>query len=111
MRLEKLNMMYWQDRAIQKIRYAFSIQLNYLYYFKTPSLIINTFQIVYSKLSDLLPAEVMAEDDPILERPSVEELEENTDRTRQALERVTQGKIAAAMPVRCAEKLVSTDIL
>lgn len=52
----------------------------------------------------------MAEDDPSLERPSAEELEENLDRTRQALERVTQTKIAAAMPVRCAEKTVCTSI-
>ncbi|KAK3922446.1 Puff-specific protein Bx42 [Frankliniella fusca] len=61
-------------------------------------------KIVYSKLSDLLPAEVLAEDDPSLEKPDAEELEETTDRTRQALERITQTKIAAAMPVRCAEK-------
>lgn len=67
-------------------------------------------QIIYSKLSDLLPAEVMAEDDQALERPDAEELEETTDRTRQALERLTQTKIAAAMPVRCAEKTVSGDI-
>ena len=53
----------------------------------------------------------MAEDDPILERPGAEELDENTDRTRQALERITNSKIAAAMPVRCAEKAVSSSLI
>lgn len=62
-------------------------------------------KIVYSKLSDLLPAEVVAEDDPSLAKPDEEEVEETTEKTRQALEQLTQSKIAAAMPVRCAEKL------
>ncbi|XP_008554939.1 puff-specific protein Bx42 [Microplitis demolitor] len=61
-------------------------------------------KIVYSKLSDLLPSEIANENDPTLMRPSEEELEENTERTRKALEKITQSKIAAAMPVRCAEK-------
>ncbi|KAF4532865.1 hypothetical protein B566_EDAN001468 [Ephemera danica] len=62
-------------------------------------------KIVYSKLSDLLPAEVVAEDDPSLARPDEEEIEETTEKTRLALEQLTQSKIEAAMPVRCAEKL------
>lgn len=66
-----------------------------------------SFQIIYSKLSDLLPAEVKAEDDPSLQRPDSEELEQNTEKTRLALERLTSSKIAAAMPVRCADKVVS----
>lgn len=61
-------------------------------------------KIVYSKLSDLLPSEIANENDPTLVRPSEEELEENTERTRKALEKITQSKIAAAMPVRCADK-------
>nr|XP_022907829.1 puff-specific protein Bx42 [Onthophagus taurus] len=60
-------------------------------------------KIVYSKLSDLLPVEVMAENDPSLEKPSEEEIEDLTEKTRQSLMRITNSKIAAAMPVRCAE--------
>jgi SNW domain-containing protein 1 len=66
-----------------------------------------TLQIIYSKLTDLLPAEVVAEDDPSLERPSDDDVRETTEKTRRALERLTHTKIAAAMPVRCAERAVS----
>lgn len=48
------------------------------------------FQIVYSKLTDLLPSAITSEDDPELQRPSMEEIEENTEKTRQALEKLTQ---------------------
>lgn len=61
-------------------------------------------KIVYSKLTDLLPAEVVAENDPSLEKPSEEEIEDITERTRAALQKLTNSKIAAAMPVRCAQK-------
>jgi len=61
-------------------------------------------KIIYSKLTDLLPAEVVAEDDPTLERPSEDEVRDTTEKTRLALERLTHTKIAAAMPVRCAER-------
>lgn len=61
-------------------------------------------KIVYSKLSDLLPAEITNENDPSLQRPDAEETNDITERTKKALEKITQSKIAAAMPVRCAEK-------
>ncbi|XP_073987618.1 puff-specific protein Bx42 [Rhodnius prolixus] len=61
-------------------------------------------KIIYSKLTDLLPAEVKAENDPSLEKPDEEAIQETTERTRQALEKLTSSKIASAMPVRCAEK-------
>lgn len=61
-------------------------------------------QIVYSKLSDLLPSEITNEEDPSLQRPDDEEIDDLTDKTRKALEKITRSKIAAAMPVRCAEK-------
>ncbi|CAH0556648.1 unnamed protein product [Brassicogethes aeneus] len=61
-------------------------------------------KIVYSKLSDLLPVEVMDENDPTLEKPDQEEVDDITERTRQALMKITNSKIAAAMPVRCADK-------
>jgi SNW domain-containing protein 1 len=63
-------------------------------------------KIVYSRLSDLLPSEVLAEDDPSLAKPDEEEIEETTEKTRLALEKLTQSKIDAAMPVRCADKVV-----
>lgn len=47
-------------------------------------------QVVYSKLTDLLPSAVTSEDDPELQRPSVEEIEDTTEKTRQALEKLTQ---------------------
>ncbi|XP_068234705.1 puff-specific protein Bx42 [Palaemon carinicauda] len=61
-------------------------------------------KIVYSKLTDLLPSAITSEDDPELQRPTLEEIEDTTEKTRQALEKLTQGKISSAMPVRCAEK-------
>lgn len=68
-------------------------------------------KIIYSKLTDLLPAEVVAENDPSLEKPSQEEIEDVTERTRQALQKLTNSKIAAAMPVRCAEKQVTISFI
>ncbi|KAL3279917.1 hypothetical protein HHI36_017424 [Cryptolaemus montrouzieri] len=61
-------------------------------------------KIVYSKLSDLLPVEMVAENDPSLDKPSQDEVDEVTERTRLALMKITNSKIAAAMPVRCAER-------
>lgn len=68
-------------------------------------------KIVYSKLSDLLPVEVMSENDPSLDKPDQETIDEITESTRQALQKLTNSKIAAAMPVRCAEKQVSRFLL
>ncbi|XP_044761881.1 puff-specific protein Bx42 [Coccinella septempunctata] len=61
-------------------------------------------KIVYSKLSDLLPAEMVSENDESLKKPSQEEVDEITEKTRLALMKLTNSKIAAAMPVRCAER-------
>ncbi|XP_055679841.1 puff-specific protein Bx42 [Lutzomyia longipalpis] len=61
-------------------------------------------KIVYSNLSQLLPAEVLAEDAEILQKPDEETLADTTEKTRMALEKLTNAKIAAAMPVRHAEK-------
>ncbi|XP_042223579.1 puff-specific protein Bx42-like [Homarus americanus] len=49
-------------------------------------------KIVYSKLTDLLPSSITSEDDPELQRPSIEEIEDTTEKTRQALEKLTQVK-------------------
>lgn len=41
---------------------------------------------------DLLPTAITSEDDPELQRPSMEEIEDTTEKTRQALEKLTQVK-------------------
>jgi len=61
------------------------------------------FQVVHSKYQDLVPKEI-DEDDPSFERPDEEAILDNTEKTRLALEKLVSGKIAAAMPVRAAEK-------
>uniref|UniRef100_A0A6A7G2F8 Puff-specific protein Bx42-like n=2 Tax=Hirondellea gigas TaxID=1518452 RepID=A0A6A7G2F8_9CRUS len=61
-------------------------------------------KVVYSNLTDLLPSAVTSEEDPEIQRPEQETIDDITEKTRLALEKLTQGKIAAAMPVRCAEK-------
>ncbi|CAH1793188.1 unnamed protein product, partial [Owenia fusiformis] len=60
-------------------------------------------KVVHTKFGDLVP-KPMSDDDPELQRPDDEEIGDNTERTRQALEKLVQGKISAAMPVRAAEK-------
>ena len=62
-------------------------------------------KFVYSKFTDLLPAEVRGDDeDPDMIRPDEDEIKDSTEKTRQALEKLTNSKITAAMPVRAAEK-------
>lgn len=61
-------------------------------------------KIVYSNISQLLPAEVLAEDDEQLLRPDDEKVAEATEATRRALEKLTNAKVSAALPVRAAEK-------
>ena len=61
-------------------------------------------KIVYSSINQLLPAEVLSEDASELQKPDEEEIKDITEQTRRALEQLTSSKIAAAMPVRAAEK-------
>lgn len=61
-------------------------------------------KIVYSSLSQLLPAEVLAEDAEELRMPDEEAIAETTEATRRALDKLTNTKISAALPVRHAEK-------
>lgn len=61
-------------------------------------------KIVYSNINQLLPAEVLSEDAEELQKPDEDTLAETTEATRKALEKLTNQKIAAAMPVRHAEK-------
>ena len=68
-------------------------------------------KIVYSKLTDLLPSAITSESDPELQCPSTEEIQDITEKTRLALEKLTQRKISSAMPVRCAEKRAPTNYI
>lgn len=68
-------------------------------------------KIVYSKLSDLLPSEILSENDPNLQKPSEEDAELTTEKTKKALEKIIENKIAAAMPVRRAEKLAPAQYI
>ncbi|ALC49665.1 Bx42 [Drosophila busckii] len=61
-------------------------------------------KIVYSSITQLLPAEVLAEDADELQRPDEETVAETTEDTRLALEKLTNQKITSALPVRAAQK-------
>lgn len=65
----------------------------------------NKDRVVFNKLTDLLPSEILNEDDPTLAKPTIDEIDEVTAKTRAALEALTSSKISAAAPVRAAEKL------
>lgn len=67
-------------------------------------------KVIYSKLSDMLPSEVVNEDDPSLQKPDLEEVADITEKTRAALEKLTNSKVSAALPVRAADKPVSYSI-
>lgn len=60
-------------------------------------------KVVHSKFQDLVPKQI-DEDDPSFERPDDEAIQDSTEKTRQALEKLVSGKISAAMPVKAAEK-------
>jgi SNW domain-containing protein 1 len=60
-------------------------------------------KVVHSKFIDLVP-KVIDEDAPDMQKPTEEDIEETTEKTRRALEKLVEGKISAAMPVRHAEK-------
>lgn len=70
-------------------------------------------KIVYSKFTDLLPKEMMDDDDPDLQRPDADDdaVKDATERTRAALEKLTSSKISAAMPVRAAEKTAPAQFI
>lgn len=61
-------------------------------------------KIVYTNINQLLPAEVLNEDAEELQVPDEETIQETTEKTRLALEKLTNQKISSALPVRAAEK-------
>uniref|UniRef100_A0A8C5R373 SNW domain-containing protein 1 n=1 Tax=Leptobrachium leishanense TaxID=445787 RepID=A0A8C5R373_9ANUR len=68
-------------------------------------------KVIFSKYTELVPKEVMDEDDPELQRPDEEAIKELTEKTRQALDKAVSQKIAAAMPVRAADKLAPAQYI
>uniref|UniRef100_A0A8C6RGA3 SNW domain-containing protein 1 n=1 Tax=Nannospalax galili TaxID=1026970 RepID=A0A8C6RGA3_NANGA len=68
-------------------------------------------KVIYSKYTDLVPKEVMNADDPDLQRPDEEAIREITEKTRVALEKSVSQKVAAAMPVRAADKLAPAQYI
>ncbi|XP_077367398.1 SNW domain-containing protein 1 [Festucalex cinctus] len=61
-------------------------------------------KVIFSKYTDLLPKEVMNDETPELRKPDEEAVQELTEKTRAALSKQVSQKIAAAMPVRAADK-------
>uniref|UniRef100_A0A8C2X8I7 SNW domain-containing protein 1 n=1 Tax=Cyclopterus lumpus TaxID=8103 RepID=A0A8C2X8I7_CYCLU len=61
-------------------------------------------KVIFSKYTDLLPKEVLNDDTPELQKPDEEAVKELTEKTRSALDKQVSQKIAAAMPVRAADK-------
>jgi SNW domain-containing protein 1 len=61
-------------------------------------------KVIYTKLSDT-KQQYIDEDDERVQKPDEEEVNAITEKTRAALEKITQTKVAAALPVRHAEKV------
>ena len=64
-----------------------------------------TNKIIPHQLQDLLPSEVLHDDHPELQKPSEEEVMENVEKTRTALQAMVSGKIDASLPLRAAERV------
>lgn len=62
----------------------------------------NKNKVIYSKLQDLLPSEVLNPEE--LAKPDEEEVAKTTEETKSALENLIKAKISASLPVRHAEK-------
>ena len=60
-------------------------------------------RVVHSSLKAMLPKGVVANDSELM-RPEEEDIKKVTEETRQALEKLVQSKVAAAQPVRAADK-------
>ncbi|XP_033846695.1 SNW domain-containing protein 1 [Periophthalmus magnuspinnatus] len=68
-------------------------------------------KVVFSKYTDLLPKEVLNEEASELQKPDEEAIQELTEKTRDALSKAVSQKIAAAMPVRAADKLAPAQYI
>lgn len=56
-------------------------------------------RFIYSKYTDLVPKEVLNADNPDLQRPDEETIQEITEMTMVTLEKSISQKVAVAMPV------------
>lgn len=56
-------------------------------------------RFIYSKYTDLVPKEVLNVDNPDLQIPDEETIQEITEMTRVALEKSISQKVAVTMPV------------
>ncbi|KAJ7384688.1 SNW domain-containing protein 1 [Desmophyllum pertusum] len=61
-------------------------------------------KVVHSRFQDLVPVHLKDEGDPELDKPSEEDIEETTRKTREALEKEVTTRIAAAQPTQAAQK-------
>ncbi|XP_062502914.1 SNW domain-containing protein 1-like isoform X2 [Corticium candelabrum] len=61
-------------------------------------------KVVHSRFHELVPAEIRSGFDPDLVRPDEEEMQKMTEKTKAALEKVVNSKIAAAMPTHVPEQ-------
>ncbi|KAG5444919.1 SNW domain-containing protein 1 [Clonorchis sinensis] len=67
-------------------------------------------RVIYSKFTDLLP-KTIEDNDEDLRKPSQDVIEETTEKTRKALESLVEQKVAAAAPVRRAEKTAPAEYI
>ncbi|EDO40504.1 predicted protein [Nematostella vectensis] len=61
-------------------------------------------KVVHSRFTDLVPAHLKEDGESDLMLPDEEEVKSVTDKTREALEKVVNSKIAAAQPAKAAER-------
>ena len=76
----------------------------------TPCIYYGWLQVVHTSLKDMLPKQ-MRPGDPELAKPDDESIQKVTETTRDALEQLVQKKVAAAQPVRAAEKLAPAQYI
>ncbi|EFP05332.1 hypothetical protein GCK72_018079 [Caenorhabditis remanei] len=67
-------------------------------------------KIVYSKLNDM-KAKTWNEDDDDIQKPDDDAVIDATEKTRLALEKIVNSKVASALPVRHAEKLAPAQYI
>ena len=84
--------------AIHGVNINLEVHFYVLFWWNT-----NISQVVHSKFQDLVPKQ-FDEDDESLEIPNEDSVQETTEKTRLALERLVSAKTSAALPVRAAEK-------
>ncbi|KAI6228710.1 SKP-1 protein [Aphelenchoides fujianensis] len=67
-------------------------------------------KIVHARIQNTKPR-FINKDDELLQKPSEEQTLETIERTKQALEKITKAKIAAALPVQHAQKVAPAEYI